>query len=186
MKKYWMIAALIFVCALPLGLAAQTPALNKIAYIDLQRVITESDKGKEARKSFLDEVEKLRKTLTQKQDELQKLKDTLEKQATTMAPEARAEKEKQYQSKVKDFQRLQTDYEGELRQKDQELMQKALKDLEEIVKGLGESEKYTIIFEKSQVLFAAPAVDVTPKVISLYNESNKKKAATPTAPAPKK
>ncbi len=174
MKKYWIIASLIFAIALPFQLLAQTTP-PKIAYIDLQKVITESDKGKEARKSFMEEVEKLRKTLAQKQDELQKMKDTLEKQATTMAPEARNEKEKQYQNKVKDFQRLQSDYESELRQKDQELMQKALKELEEIVRGLGESEKYTLIFEKSQVLFAAPAVDVTAKVISLYNETAKKK-----------
>lgn len=175
MKKYWIVAGLILVIALPLQSVAQTVS-PKIAYIDLQKVITESEKGKETRKSFMEEVEKLRKTLAQKQDELQKMKDTFEKQATTMSPEARNEKEKQYQNKVKDFQRLQSDYEAELRQKDQELGQKALKDLEEIIKNFGESEKYTLIVEKNQVLFAAPAVDVTAKVISLYNDSVKKKA----------
>jgi outer membrane protein len=175
MKKGPIVAGLLLAMTLPLTAMAQT-ATPKIAIIDLQRVITESDKGKEARKYFTDEVEKLRKNLTQKQDELQKLKDTLEKQATTMAPEALAEKDKQYQAKVKDYQRLQSDYEGELRQKDQELMQKTMKDIEEIVKSLGDSEKYTLILEKSQILFGAPAADVTTKVIGLYNDSVKKKA----------
>jgi outer membrane protein len=178
MRKYLAISVLALIVAMPFPALAQT-ASPKIGYIDLQKVMMESEKGKEVKKSLTDEFEKARKTLTQKQDELQKIKDTLEKQTTTMTPDARADKEKQYQAKVKDYQRLQTDYEAELRQKDQELSQKLLKELEEIVKGLGESEKYTLILERSQagILFATPAVDATDKIISLYNESAKKKAA---------
>jgi outer membrane protein len=181
MKKYLVIAALVCVVALPFQATAQTPTL-KIGYIDLRKVMMESDKGKEARKNLADEVEKLKKNITQKQDELQKMKDALEKQATTMTPEARGDKEKQYQVKLKDFQRLQSDYEADMQQKDQEFSQKILKDLEDIVKMLGESEKYTLILERSQagILFATSAIDATDKVISLYNDSAKKK------PAPKK
>jgi outer membrane protein len=178
MKKYVAIAALVCAIALPFQAIAQTSA-PKIGYIDLQRVMVESEKGKEAKKGLSEEFEKLKKNLAQKQDELQKMKDALEKQTTTMTPEARNDKEKQYQAKVKDYQRLQTDYEAELRQKDQEFTQRILKELEEVVKGLGESEKYTFILERGQagILFAAPTVDVTDKIISLYNESTKKKTA---------
>lgn len=176
MQKCVILAALACMIALPFQVRAQAPTL-KIGYIDLQKVMMESEKGKEAKKNLADEFEKLRKTLTQKQDELQKMKDALEKQATTMTPEARSDKEKQYQAKVKDYQRVQSDYETELRQKDQEFSQKILKELEEIVKVLGESEKYSLILEKTQagILFATPAVDATDKVISLYNDSAKKK-----------
>jgi outer membrane protein len=155
MRKYLAISVLAFTTVLPFQALAQTPT-PRIGYIDLQKVMMESEKGKEVKKSLTDEFEKARKTMVQKQDELQKIKDAL-----------------------KDYQRLQTDYEAELRQKDQELSQKLLKELEEIVKGLGESEKYTLILERSQagILFATPAVDATDKVISLYNESAKKKAA---------
>ena len=109
------------------------------------------------------------------------MKDALEKQTATITPEARADKEKQYQAKLKDYQRVGGDYQTELQQKDQELTQKILKELEEVVKGMGESEKYTIIFEKthSGILFVTPAIDITDKVISLYNQSAKKKPAAP-------
>jgi outer membrane protein len=177
MKKYLAVAVLLSAIALPFQAIAQTSTL-KIAYIDLQRVMMESEKGKEAKKNLADEFEKAKKNLVQKQDELQKMKDALEKQSTTMTPDARGDKEKQYQTKMKDYQRMQSDYEAELRQKDQEFSQKILKELEEVVKGLGESEKYTLILERSQagILFGASTLDATDKVIGLYNEATKKKA----------
>jgi outer membrane protein len=183
------LAALVTVIVfLPFQVKGQTPPL-KIAYVDLQRVMVESEKGKDARKNLSDEFEKRKKEISQRQEELQKMKDALEKQTATITPEARAEKEKQYQAKLKDYQRIGDDYSAELRQKDQELTQRILKDLEEVVKGMGESEKYTLIVEKNHagILYATPAIDITDKVISLYNQSAKKKpAAAAPAPAPKK
>jgi outer membrane protein len=176
MKNLIIFAALALVVCLPFQAKGQTPSV-KIAYVDLQRVMLESERGKEAKKSLTDEVEKLKKNLNQKQDDLQRTKDSVEKQSATITPEARAEKEKQYQTKLKDYQRLANDYQTELQQKDMEFTQKILKDLEDIIKGMGESDKYTLILEKSQagILFASPSADITDKVISLYNDSGKKK-----------
>jgi len=180
------LAALVTVIVfLPFQVKGQTPSL-KIAYVDLQKVMVESEKGKEARKNLSDEFEKRKKEISQRQEELQKMKDALEKQTATITPEARADKEKQYQVKLKDYQRVGDDYSAELRQKDQELTQRILKELEEVVKGMGESEKYTLIVEKNHagILYATPAIDITDKVISLYNQSAKKKPAAAAAPAP--
>jgi len=180
------LAALVTVIVfLPFQVKGQTPPF-KIAYVDLQKVMVESEKGKEARKNLSDEFEKRKKEISQRQEELQKMKDALEKQTATITPEARADKEKQYQVKLKDYQRVGDDYSAELRQKDQELTQRILKELEEVVKGMGESEKYTLIVEKNHagILYATPAIDITDKVISLYNQSAKKKPAAAAAPAP--
>jgi len=179
MKKLAILCAAAMMCVPLLG-RAQTPPV-KIGYVDLQRVMIESEKGKEAKKSLGDELEKLKKNLTQKQEELQKMKDALDKQSAMITPEARADKEKQYQSKLKDYQRIANDYQTELQQKDQEFTQKILKELEEVIKGMGDNEKYTLILEKSQagIIFAPTTIDVTDKVITLYNEASKKKPAPP-------
>jgi outer membrane protein len=176
MKHLMLAVALVAMLFLPLTSRSQTAG---IGYVDIQRVMLESDKGKEAKKALTEEADKLKKTLDGKQEELQKMKDTIEKQSATITPDARAEKEKQYQAKLKDYQRIYQDYQAELQQKDQEFTQRILKEVEEIIRNLGEKEKYTFIFEKNQagILFATPAVDVTPKVITLYNEAARKKAA---------
>ena len=165
--------------SLPSHVRGQTPA-PKIAYVDVGKVMLESEKGKEARKSLTDEFEKRKKEIAQRQDELQKMKDTLEKDTTIITPEARSEKEKQYQTKLKDYQRLASDYQSEIQQKDRELTQKVLKDLEEIIKDMGEQDKYTVILEKSHsgILFGSPAIDITEKVIAQYNQTAKKKPAS--------
>src|SRR5271157_4505718 len=173
-KSVGMVLTLTFTLLplIALGQAVQPP---KIVYIDLQRVMLESERGKEAKKALMDEADKLKKTL----DQIQKLKDALERQAATITPEARADKEKQYQAKLKDYQRLAGDYEADLRQKDAETSQKILNELQEIVRRLGDSEKYTLILEKTQagILFSSAESDITGKVIALYNESAKKGGA---------
>lgn len=147
-----------------------------IGYVDLQRVMIESDRGKEAKKTLTQEAERMKKELDMKQEELQRMKDALDRQSLTITPEARAEKEKLYQTKLRDYQRAYSDYQAELQQKDMELTQSILKEIEEVIKMIGEKEKFTIIFEKNQagILFAAPAIDITEKVIRQYNEISKK------------
>ena len=176
MKNFTLFVVAMILLALPCTVKSQTIS---IAYVDIQRVMLESEKGKDAKKSLTEEADKLKKNLDGKQEELQRMKDAIEKQSATITPEARADKEKQYQTKLKDYQRLYNDYQGELQQKDVELTQKILKELEEIIRGLGEREKYVLILERSQggILFASPTIDITTKVINLYNETTKKKPA---------
>ena len=157
-----------------------------VAFVDVKRVMVESNEGKEIEKTLTAEADKLKKMLEAKQDELQKLKDAIEKQGATITPEARADKEKQYQTKLKDYQRLYGDYQQDLQQKDTEYTQRILQEIGQIVKNIGEKEKYSFILEKSQagLLFSTPSVDITDKIIAAFNESSKKKA--PAAPAPTK
>ena len=178
MKSLVAMMVMLTIVLLPVLALSQTAQPTKIGYIDLQRVMLESERGKEAKKALTTEADKLKKDLNQKQDEIQKLKDALERQAATITPDARADKEKQYQAKLKDYQRLAGDYETDLRQKDVETSQGILKELEEVVRKMGDAEKFTLILERTQggILFGSPANDITEKVITLYNESAKKGA----------
>lgn len=179
MKKCAIFAALLTVMLAPLHVSAQMPS-GKVACVDMQRVISESDKGKQASKSFTDEVEKRKKDISFKQEELQKLKDALDKQSSAMiTQEARAEKERQFQIKLRDYQKTANDYEMELHQKRQEQVQEILKDVEEVVNGIGASEKYSLILDKSLIFFAPPGTDITDKVITRLNEFIAKKQVAP-------
>ncbi len=174
MKRFFTVFFVVAILLTPF--LAFSQSLN-IAYIDLQKVMLESEQGKQIRKILTDDAERLKKNLDGKQAELQRLKDAIEKQGATITPEARADREKQYQAKLKDYQRLYNDYQAELQQKDTEYTQKVLKEVEQIVRSLGDREKYSLILEKSQagILYATPSIDITNKVITLFNEAAKKK-----------
>jgi outer membrane protein len=174
MKQIVILAALVLMVALPAVVSAQATG---IVYVDLQRVMMESEKGKEAKRLLTEEANKVKKNLDAKQEELQRMKDGLEKQAATITPDVRAEKERQYQAKMKDYQRIYQDAQTELQGKDMEFTQKILKELEEVVRNLATREKYLLVLEKSQggILYGSPTLDVTTKLITSFNELAKQK-----------
>jgi Skp family chaperone for outer membrane proteins len=67
------------------------------------------------------------------------------------------------------------DHQQDLRQKEGELTGDILKELQQIVTDIGKSEKFTLIFERSQILYNDQAIDITSKVIETYNSRTKTK-----------
>lgn len=157
------------------SLAFSAEKTVKIGYMDLQKALNESDSGKDAKITFNKRVEELQKILGEKEMELKKLQDELEKQKGFLTDDTRKEKEKAFQQKLKDFQRATKDSQEELQQKDADITKKILKDLMEIIKKTGADEGYTIIFEKAEtfVLYAVDNIDITDKVIKVYNKGRK-------------
>jgi Skp family chaperone for outer membrane proteins len=66
------------------------------------------------------------------------------------------------------------DQQQDLRQKENEMTGDILKELEKIVNEVGKSEKFTLIMERSQILYSDQGIDITNKVIEVYNSRAKK------------
>jgi len=62
------------------------------------------------------------------------------------------------------------------------MMADILKELEGVVNELGKAEKFTVILERSQILYSDQGTDITNKVIEAYNSRGSSK---PTVAAPK-
>jgi outer membrane protein len=103
------------------------------------------------------------------------MKETLEKQAPMLAKDARATKEKDFQTKVRDYQRWLEDNQKEIQQKGLDLEKKILADLQKVIQKMGADEGYTLVFEKNEniVLFASKAIEVTDRVIKIYDAQKK-------------
>src|SRR5512136_1911051 len=91
--------------------AAKAEEPMKIGAVDMQKALNFSNAGQEAKKMITAEVEKMEKSFSGKQKELEKLKEDLEKRGLVMSENIRREKERDYQTKLRDLQRLQRDYE---------------------------------------------------------------------------
>ena len=50
-----------------------------------------------------------------------------------------------------------------------------LRELEKIVTEVGKAEKFTLILERSQILYSDQATDITNKVIEVFNSRSKSK-----------
>jgi outer membrane protein len=160
-----MMAAVIVAAALPA--AAQT----KVAVIDVQRVVSESDPGKEALqqlKTLQDAKVAEGQTL---QQEINALQEQLNKQRFTVSEDKLAEMSKQLETKNIAMRRFEDDAKREL----EDARRKQLGGLEAkilpIINAIGEEQGFTLIFNKFQsgLVYADEAVDITDQVIQRFN-----------------
>lgn len=147
----------------------------KVAYVDIQKAVNESNAGKDAKKVITKEVEKFQRQIADKQKELQTLKDSLEKQAPMLTPDARATREKEYQNKLREFQRWGEDTQNEINQKRVEMERNISIALFKVIQKVGADEGYTLILEKNEniVLFVSKTIDITDRVIKAYDAQKK-------------
>ena len=170
-----------FVLLLALGNSVAAQEKIKIAYVDLQKALLESDAGKKAKEKFQAQVSKLQSGLEKQKNEIEKLKGEIEKKASVLREEERRSMEREYQRKFTVLQQDYKDSQAELQQKDNELTSEILKELGEVIQEIGTKEGYTLVLEKTNgaVLYADSAIDITQRVISSYNareaESSRKK-----------
>ena len=141
----------------------------KIGYIDLQRAISESEAGKKAKERFQSEVKRAEGDFLKEKQEIERLKGELDKKGALLRDEERNNLEKEIQRRYVGYQRSVRDSQEELRRREVELTSQIVKDLQSVVVEVGKSEKFTLILERSQMLYGDPGIDITPKVVEIYN-----------------
>jgi len=165
-------ASLVFgLVVIVLAMALPASAQQNIGVIDVQRVVTESDPGKQA-------LQKLKELQDAKidqgralQQELAAMQEQMSKQRFTLSEERLAELTKQMEDAQIALQRFQDDAEREL----DESRRRELGGLEgriiPVINEIGAERGFTLIFNKFQsgLVYADEAVDITDEVIQRFN-----------------
>jgi outer membrane protein len=167
--KYWLVLLLTLLCVPAVGAQDRV----KIGFIDIQRAISDSNAGKRAKERFQAQVKKAEAELLKEKTELERLKADFDKKGPLMKEEERRSLEGDLQRRYVNYQRTMTDQQQELRQKEGALTGDILKELERIVNEIGKSDKFTLILERNQILYSDQGIDVTNKVIEVFNSRNK-------------
>jgi outer membrane protein len=119
--------------------AAAPNGLQRIAYIDVQRVLARSAAGVAAREQLEREKAAMQKEMDGKRQAIEKLRDELEKKGALLTPDARREKQEQFERMRRDAARTADDYQKELEKREQGLLQKVLQDVSGIIDPKGRS-----------------------------------------------
>ncbi|HKY09943.1 MAG TPA: OmpH family outer membrane protein [Candidatus Binatia bacterium] len=168
--KYWLVVGML-ICGYSLSWAQER---IKIGYIDIQRVISESQAGKRARDRFQAQVKKAEADILKERQDIERLKSDLDKKGPLLKDEERRNLEADLQRRSVHLQRSMSDHQQDLQVKNNEMMSDILKELEKIVNEVGKAEKFTLILERSQILYSDQGIDITSKVIETYNTRAKK------------
>lgn len=170
MKKT-ILSLLVAAIALP-GLA-QSGAPTRVAVINVQRVLLESNQGKVAR-------EKLEKVALQKQEKAQAMRteiENLEKEISTkrlsLSQDKLEEMTKAYDEKKISLQRFAQDADRELKTEEQKTLIELEKSIRPVIDQIGKEMGFALIFNKleSGLVYASDAVEITDMVIKRYNDA---------------
>jgi len=140
------------------------PPNTKIAVIDLERTLYDTPAGKRASDAF-DKTRKAKQSeLDKKQKDLQTAAAQLDKQAAVLKPDVLAQKKSELEKQFVELQQTYVKLERSLAEERTKLLQDLLKKAEPIIDDLAKKEGVSIVVDRSAVLWAEPAVDLTPSL----------------------
>ncbi len=142
----------------------------KVGFVNLQKAISQSLRGKSARKSFQAALKDKQDALFKENQAIEEQRKSLEKQALLMKESERARAQRRFQLRVRDYERKMRDVREELGLKEREITDEILKDLQKIIREVGKTGKFTMILERGQLLYTDKGTDITDDVIELYNK----------------
>jgi outer membrane protein len=160
----------------------------KVAVVDMQRALNESEAGKKAKDQVKAKFEKAQDQLKRQRDELDKARDDFDKKALVLKEEQRRDMEKEFELKSLDFKRKYEDFQRDLKRTDAELTSGIVEQLYGIVAEYGQQKGHTLVLEASGgvLLYFDKSVDITDEVIKLHNANPNRARSTGKRPeAPK-
>jgi outer membrane protein len=150
---------------------AATPAMAelKLAFINTQRVMSESPQAKKASKKIEDEFLRREQELQQMSKSLKALQDGQEKNALTMSEGDRRAKEREISDLNRDLQRKQREFREDLNLRKNEEMASILERANKVIKQIAEAEKFDLIVQEA--VYFSPRIDITDKVIKALGDA---------------
>jgi outer membrane protein len=146
----------------------------KIGFIDLQKIVTTSDQGREAMKT-LDSIEKAKNALMKdKVDEIRKLEEEIAKQGAILTPETKQKKQMEYEKLMMEFQKMRQERDAEVKKNETVFIQKIVMDVQKILDEIAKKEGYTAILNEAAVVYMPDDFNLTDRVMKKYNESSMK------------
>ncbi len=145
----------------------------RIGYVDMQEVLNKSQKGIAVRQKLDQERALRQKDLDAKQQEVMKLQAEFEKQAPLLSEQAKREKSEAIQRKTRDTMRIADDANRDFEKRVREAEMDVTREILGVVQEYGKDQGFTMILERSMLVYAAQAVDVTTDVIKRYDAKEK-------------
>ena len=174
----WLIAAGGALAALPAW------AEPKMGVVDPQRLLEESPQGRAMLDSMRTEFAPRERTLQAQQQALKAKQDKLQKDGATMTDEQRTRAEKELRDGARDFERARSEFQDDISARRNEEMSRLQKTLGEEVRTYAKAQGFDVVLSTEGVVYAAPAYDVTPAILTALQARNA--AAPATAPPPAK
>jgi len=149
----------------------------KIGIVDVQKILMESDAGKEAQAKISGQGKDMEGKLKTQGESIEALQKNLEKEKLVMSPEQFEAKQREVRTKVINFKDQQRNFMEDLKKMEAKALSEIRDDILSVIDEIGKSEGYNMVLERRDVLYFQADKDITPQVITAYNKkyASKKK-----------
>ncbi|MFM9971051.1 MAG: OmpH family outer membrane protein [Burkholderiales bacterium] len=146
-------------------------AQSKVGFVSLDRILRDATPAQIAQKRIEAEFAKRDQELVRIADQLKKQQDNLEKNAVTMSETERTRRQREFTDLNRDFERKQREFREDLGTRRNEELSSIVERANRVIRQIAESEKFDVIFQNDQVVWASPRIDLTDRVIKTLESS---------------
>ena len=158
------------VFCLVLGLAGLASAQSKVAIVNFQKAIGDTDEMKKTTAAIEARFKPRQDGLAKLQAELQSIDQQIG--SGKLNQNAIAELQVQGQRKQRDAQRLSEDLQAEFDRERQDILAKASEKMQKAVASVAEAKGLDFVIDTTQAVYFKPALDITPDAVAAYNKAN--------------
>ena len=152
-------------------MAGLSPAQTKVAVINMQRAVLESDEIKKASDAMESKFKPRQQEIEKLQRDLQNIQQQLQAGAGKLTQQAEADLTAQGQKKQRDLQRLSEDLQADVDRDRNDVLGKSTQKMQEVVKKLAEEKGYDVVVDVSNTVYFKPALEITAEALAAYNKA---------------
>jgi outer membrane protein len=142
----------------------------KIGFVHNERLLRESPAAIKVAAKIEAEFAKRRAEVKAQADRIAEIQRQIERNGITMAEAERRAKERELSALSRDFQRAQTELRDDIQLRENDGLRTLAELANKIIRRIAELEKFDIIFQQESVVFVAPRVDLTDRVLKEMGE----------------
>ncbi|MFW6081881.1 MAG: OmpH family outer membrane protein [Desulfosalsimonas sp.] len=168
--KAIQVFGVILTCTMLFASAAAAADNGKIGIIDFQKVLTDSEAGRNVQEQMREEGRGMEGALQDLAAEIEELDKQLSRDSMVMDEQKRRERQQELQEKQYEFQSRRQQYQSRFRELESDLVGKLQDEVFSIAEEIGKEEGYQLIIERSAAVYYPDSIDLTSEVIEQYNE----------------
>ena len=177
-----IVLSAVFLLAAPVASAQM-----KIAVVDVQRAVMETEDGLRAQATLKKLFDRRQRELDARQEELKRARDDIEKQSKVLSKEALQRRMNEWQQSMAELQGVFMEFNKELQKEQNKMTQPILNRVLSVLRQIAAQDGYDAILERNAVPYARTDLDITDRVIQRYNTGGGGAAAPAgSGAAPKK
>jgi outer membrane protein len=152
------------------GLApAQTPSPAKVAIINAQKAVADTEEIKKAQTALEAKYRPRQQAIENLQRELQAIQQ--QAAAPNLAPAREADLQATFTQKQKQLQRLGEDLQADVNAERQDVLGKAGRQMTEIVKKIAEERGLDVVIDVTNTLYYKPTLEITAAATAAYDKA---------------